>query len=80
MSQIILIQALFLLLFLMNEGKLKSSRLSTSRDRFPYHPNLNLLWLLFCFILFTCSFFTITMIIQKTSLARQTNQKCQVLL
>jgi len=34
----ILIQAVLLLL--MNERKLKSSRPSSSRDRFPYHPNL----------------------------------------
>jgi len=37
---LILIQAVLLLLFLMNERKLKSSRPSLSRDRFPYDPNL----------------------------------------
>jgi len=41
----ILIQAVLLLLFLMNERKLKSLRPSSSRDRFSYHPNLKIqLW------------------------------------
>jgi len=42
MSRMILIQAVFLLLILINERKLKSSRPSSSRDRFPYHPNLKI--------------------------------------
>jgi len=39
-SQMILIQTV--LLFLINERILKSSRLSSSRYRFPYHSNLKL--------------------------------------
>jgi len=41
MSRMILIQAVLLLLFFMNERKLKSSRPSSSMDRFSYYPNFN---------------------------------------